>query len=86
MANAKATAENAKIIEVQMQAAAAYLAKATEAVRTAREAVAEGENEVEFKLPEFSNLEGLLSIAFATRKRTANNWSDYRFSRESRNL
>jgi hypothetical protein len=83
---ATGTAQNAKLIEIQMQAAAAYIGEALKAVRIASEAVVEGEGEAEFKLPEFSNLEGLLSIAFSTTNRTANNWSDYRVSREMQNL
>lgn len=81
---AKGTAANAEMIEIQMKAAAAHLVEALKAVRTAREAVVEGEREVEFKLPEFSNLEGLLSIAFSTANRTANTWSDNAIAREKR--
>lgn len=80
----KGTAQNAKIVEVQMKAAAAYLAEALKAVRIAQDAVAAGENEADEKLPEFANLKGLLSIAHATTTRTANNWADYRMAREER--
>lgn len=81
---ATGTAQNAKMVEIQMKAAAAYLAEALEAVRAAKEAIAAGENEADEKLPEFDNLKGLLSIAHATATRTANNWTDYRMAREKR--
>jgi hypothetical protein len=67
-----------------MKAAAAHLAEALEAVRTAQEAVAAGEREAAEKLPEFANLKGLLSIAHATATRTANTWSDNTIAREKR--
>jgi hypothetical protein len=73
---AKGTAENAQFIAEQMGVARAALMEALKAVRAAEEAVKKGENEVEFKLPEFSNLGGLLSIAHSTAAKTRNTWCD----------
>lgn len=82
MAETMGTAWNAKMVEIQMKAAAAYLGEALKAIRIAQEAIENGENDADEKLPEFTNLKGLLSIAHATANRTANNWADYRMARE----
>lgn len=79
----KGTADNARFVEEQMSEAAQHLSEALENVRKAMEAVKDGEREVPFKLPEFENLKGFLSIGFGTANRMATDWDGFATAREN---
>jgi hypothetical protein len=79
----KTYAQNARFIEEQMSEAAQNLSEALENVRKAMEAVAAGEREVPFKMPEFENLKGFLHIGFGTANRMAADWDGYATAREN---
>ena len=82
MTDTKGTARNAKMIEVQMKAAGAYLEEATKAVRIAQDAFQNGEDDIAGEMTNLLTLQRLLSNATHDAKWIAERWTDYRMTRE----
>lgn len=76
MADNKGTAQNAKMIEIQMKAAAAYLEEAVKAIRIAQNAVDTGEDDV-------AVLERHLRFAVNSANSIAERWTGRRMDREN---
>lgn len=79
----RGTARNAKMIEIQMKAAAAYLDEALKAVRIASEAVESGEDDVNEKMNDFLTMQRMLSMGLKDANRMADRWTEYRMDRET---
>lgn len=75
MGNTKGTAQNAKMIEIQMKAAAAYLEEAVKAIRIAENAIDTGEDGV-------AVLERHLRFAVNSANSIAERWTGIRMDRE----
>ena len=75
MADIKGTAQNAKMIEIQMKAAAAYLEEAVNAIRIAQSAVDTGKDGI-------AVLERHLGFAVNSANSIAERWTGIRMDRE----
>lgn len=82
MADSKSTAQNAKMIEIQMKAAASYLEEAQKAVRIAQDAFQNGENEMAGEMTNILTLQRLLSSAIHDANWIAERWTNIRMDRE----
>jgi hypothetical protein len=74
---ALSTTANAQFIETKTDEATKHIHAAIMALREAAEAIKSGENEPEFKLPNFADLEGLLSIGIKQARLSGVEWSGY---------
>lgn len=83
MGDIKGTAQNAKMIEIQMKAAAAYLEEATKAVRIAQDALQDGENDISPEMTNMLTLQRLLSSAIHDANWIAERWTGIRMDREN---
>jgi hypothetical protein len=82
MADSKSTAHNAKMIEIQMKAAASYLEEAKKAVRIAQDAFQNGENDVAGEMTNILTLQRILSSAIHDANWIAERWTGIRMDRE----
>lgn len=83
MSDTSGTAQNAKMIEIQMKAAASYLEEAHKAVRIALDALDDGESDIPGEMTNFLTLQRLLSSATHDAKWIAERWTGYRMDREN---
>jgi hypothetical protein len=84
MANTKGTAQNAKMIEIQMKAVAAYLEEAKKAVRIAMDTIGTGEaDDVSQKMDEVLVMQRMLSLGLYDANRIAGRWTETRMAREN---
>jgi hypothetical protein len=81
MADAKGTARNAYLIEVQMKAAVAYMEEAKKAVRIAQDTVISG-GEDDMEMGELITMQRMLSMGLKDANRIVERWTDYRIARE----
>jgi hypothetical protein len=82
MADSKSTAHNAKMIEIQMKAAASYLEEAKKAVRIAQDAFQNGENDVAGEMTNILTLQRILSSAIHDANWISERWTGIRMDRE----
>ena len=82
MTETKGTAQNAKMIEIQMKAAASYLGEAQKAVRVALYTLDAVENDMPGEMTNFLTLQRLISAATHDAKWMAERWTEHRMDRE----
>lgn len=82
MADSEGTAQNAKMIEIQMKAAASYLEEAKKAVRLAQDAFQSGESDVTGEMTNILTLQRIISSASHDASWIAERWTGIRMDRE----